>query len=296
MSKPLIWFAVVSLVWGSTFAAVRIALQDVPPVFLSGIRYLLVFLLLAPVWPKLRDAFADGRAVRLIVSALFAVTASYGLLFWGMRTTPSGMAGLVNMSIIPVGLFGLGILTGHERPSWRLAGAIALGLVGLVALFWSRLGAGDVSTMGLTAIVLGALAYCIGSVAARPLLRDMEPMTLTAAHALIGGLVLILASCALEDVGPATFLALASWRVALSLAFLSVVGTIVAYTLYLKLMVAWGTARAGLYAFVAPIVALAIGHVMFGETIGPIEITGACLLLVASALATSRSKRKAGAP
>lgn len=290
MTPPLLWFALVSLIWGVTFAAARIAVEAVPPVFLSGARYLLVFLLLAPLWPRLGRAFSGGRAWRIVLSGLFAIALTYGLLFYGIRTTPSGMAGLVNMAIIPVGLFGLSIATGDERPTFALAGALALGLLGLVVFFWTRLGAGGGSAGGLLAIVAGTLCYCIGSVLARPLLRDVDAMTLTAAHALTGGLALASASFAFEDVGVATFAALMQGRVAASLAFLAVAGTIVAYTLYLKLMVAWGTARAGLYAFVSPIVALVIGHLMFGEPIGLVEVAGAGLLLGASALATFRRR------
>lgn len=290
--QPYLWFAIVSLVWGTTFAAARIAVQEVPPILLSGIRYLLVFLLLAPLWPRLARAFSPRLAIRTIASAVFAISATYGLLFWGIRTTPSGLAGLVNMAIIPVGLFGLGIATGEERPSWRLAAAIGLGLVGLVALFWTRLGAGGPAGAGLAAIVVGTLCYCIGSVLARPLLGEIDAMTLTAAHALVGGLVLVAVAVMAEDIGPGTLAAFGHWPVLLSLVFLSVAGTIVAYTLYLRLMVVWGTGRAGLYAFVSPIVALVVGHLAFGEPIGAVEIGGALMMLGASALATYRAKPK----
>jgi drug/metabolite transporter (DMT)-like permease len=290
MPRPLLWFAIVSLTWGATFAAARIAVQEVPPIFLSGLRYLLVLLLLAPLWPRLPLAFADGRAGRVVLSALLAITATYGLLFWGIRTTPSGMAGLVNMSIIPVGLFGLAIATGEERPSWRLAGSIALGLAGLLALFWTRLEGSGPSAAGLAAIVVGTLCYCLGSVVARPLLRDLDATVLTAAHALAGGLALLVIAFFVEEVGAPTLMALSGWQMLASLGFLSVAGTIVAYTLYLRLMVVWGTVRAGLYAFVSPIVALVIGHLLFAEPIGPVEVAGAGLLLAASALATFRTR------
>jgi drug/metabolite transporter (DMT)-like permease len=289
MAKPFLWFAVVCLIWGSTFAAARIAVQDLPPLLLSGLRYLLVVTLLLVSSGRIADAFRRERVGRTILSGLLAITATYGLLFWGIRSTPSGIAGLVNMSIIPVGLFGMGIALGEERPSARLAVAIALGLVGLVALFWSRLGEGSGSVAGFAAIVAGTLCYCLGSVIARPLLRDLEPMVVTRAHALIGGTTLALLSVLFEDVPRSAWSALASPPVLASLVFLSVAGTIVAYTLYLRLMAVWGTTRAGLYAFVSPIVALVIGHHLFGEPIGWPEITGSVMLLAASALATSRN-------
>lgn len=293
MSRPVVWFALVSLIWGTTFAAARLAVQEVPPILLSGVRYIVVFALLAPAVRGLGRAFRRDVLGRVLLSGALAIAGTYGLLFWGIRSVPSGLAGLVNLSIIPVGLFSLAILTGEERFSFRLLGALALGIAGLVAIYWTRLGGGHADTAGLTAIVLGTLSYCVGSVVARPLLRDLDAMTLTCAHALVGGALLLLASVMIEPIGAATLSAFMGWRVALSLAFLTLAGTIVAYTLYLRLMIAWGTVRAGLYAFVSPIVALVVGHLAFDEPIGQVEIGGACLLLAAAAIATFRRKTEA---
>lgn len=293
---PVLSFVLVSVIWGTTFAAARIAVQEVPPLLVSALRYLLVFALLAPAAKGLARACRRDLLPRVLVSAALMIGLAYGLLFWGLRSTPSGLAGLVNLSVIPVGLSGLAILTGEERASWRLAGALALGLAGLLAIYWTRLGSGRIDLLGLTAIVVGSLCYCVGSVVARPLLRDLEAMTLTCLHALAGGLLLLAASVAIEAPDARAFEALAGWRVLLSLAFLSVAGTIVAYTLYLRLMVSWGTARAGLYAFVSPVVALVAGKLAFGEEIGPVEIGGACLLLAGAALATFRKDRPQGRP
>lgn len=290
MSQPFVWFIVVSLIWGTTFAAARIGVQEVPPILLSGVRYLLVFALLAPWLRSLRTAFRHDLRLRTLVSGALAIAGTYGLLFWGIRSTPSGLAGLVNLSIIPIALYALAILTGEETPSWRLGGAIALGLGGLVAIYWTRLGSGGANVAGLSAIVIGTLSYCLGSVVARPLLRELDAMTLTGAHALVGGSLLMLASLVLERPDAAALRALADWRALGSLAFLAIAGTIVAYTLYLRLMVVWGTVRAGLYAFVSPVVALIVGKLAFEEPIGTVEIAGAGLLLAAAALATFRAK------
>ncbi|TSE08689.1 EamA family transporter [Mesorhizobium intechi] len=84
---------------------------------------------------------------------------------------------------------------------------------------------------------------------------------------------------------------MASWPAIGSLLYLSILGTIVAYTLYLRLLKVWGTARAGLYAFISPIIALAAGAWLFGEVIGPAGIGGAILLLLAAGVALSHSAK-----
>jgi drug/metabolite transporter (DMT)-like permease len=75
------------------------------------------------------------------------------------------------------------------------------------------------------------------------------------------------------------------------LLYLSILGTIVAYTIYLRLLKSWGTAKAGSYAFVSPIIALASGAWLFGETIGLAEISGTMLLLLAAGVALSQMAR-----
>lgn len=138
-ASNLVLFLVMALIWGATWAAIKFGLEDLPPIFLAAMRYALSALILLVAVRGTMRAFAPARWKRRILSGLLVNAGTYGLLFWGMQTVPSGLSGLVNLSIIPVALFLLAIATGEERPLWRHAGALALGLFGLIALFWSRL-------------------------------------------------------------------------------------------------------------------------------------------------------------
>ena len=136
------------------------------------------------------------------------------------------------------------------------------------------------------------------------MIGQVAPLALTMVQAVIGGAALFVLSLTLEPINATTMQALATPVVLGSILFLSVFGTIVAYTLYLVLLRDWGSVRAGLYAFVSPIVALAVGAWLFGETVGTPEVIGAILLLTAAAwrcceLASRmrdkpRAKRRAG--
>ncbi|TPI18361.1 EamA family transporter [Mesorhizobium sp. B4-1-1] len=287
----LILFGLMALIWGLTWAAIKFGLDaGAPPILLAGLRYMLTAFILLPIIRELRSAFSEGRSGRIIASALLTNAGTYGLLFWGMQTVPSGLSGLVNLSLIPVLLFALAVLVGEDRPTWRHGLALGVGCAGLVGLFWSRLAEQDAGNgMGLAAIVAGTCCYCIGSVIARPLVGSVKPLTLTMLHAIIGGAALMAISFAAGEIQPRALNSLASWTVAGSLLYLSVLGTIVAYTLYLRLLEAWGTARAGLYAFISPIIALAAGAWLFGETIGVAEIGGTVLLLTAAGIALSHN-------
>jgi drug/metabolite transporter (DMT)-like permease len=289
MAANLALFAVMSLIWGLTWAAIKVGLTDLPPLLLAAARYLLAAALLAIAVRGASAAFTEGRAWRMIVSALLVNTGTYGLLFWGMQHVPSGLSGLVNLTLIPVLLFGLAALTGEERPTWRHAVVLAIGCVGLVGLFWTRIGAGSgASGIGLAAIVVGTASYCVGSVVARPLIGPVKPLTLTMVQAVIGGAALLGLSIALEPVSSEMLNAFLTPAAIGSLLFLSLLGTIVAYTIYLVLLREWGTMRAGSYAFVSPITALGTGAWFFGEAIGWIEIAGAVLMLAAAAMALLR--------
>jgi drug/metabolite transporter (DMT)-like permease len=281
-------------IWGATWAAIKLGLEDLPPIFLAAVRYLAAGLILAMFIRGIGNAFAGERWRRTILSALLVNTGTYGLLFWGMLTVPSGIAGLVNLSIIPVALFVLAIATGEERPSMRHVGALILGLAGLVALFWSKLDGSDSRQFaGLAAVVIGSLSYCFGSVVGRPILNHVQPLQLTSAQALVGGAALAATSLVLEELEPSTVVAIFEPKAFGALAFLVIAGTIIAYSIYLHLLDRWGTARAGLYAFVSPIVALMLGNKLFGERIGMIELIGAALMLGAAALSMTRPSQQA---
>lgn len=283
-------FGVMALIWGLTWAAIKIGLDaGVPPILLAGLRYLLTAGILVFWAQGLRSAFAEGRSTRVILSAVLTNAGAYGLLFWGMKTVPSGLSGLVNLALVPVFLFALAALVGEERPTWRHGLALALGCVGLIGLFWTRVAEQESGNgLGLAAIVVGTASYCVGSVIARPLIGPVKPLTLTMIHAVIGGAALLVISVLLGEMSTVRPAEVDLVSAAASLLFLAILGTIVAYTIYLRLLEQWGTARAGLYAFISPIIALAVGAWLFDETVGPAEIGGAVLLLVAAGLALFR--------
>jgi drug/metabolite transporter (DMT)-like permease len=152
----------------------------------------------------------------------------------------------------------------------------------------ATLGASSKELPGAAAIVGATFCYCLGTVLSRPLLATFTPLQVTGAQSLVGAVGLLLLAAALEPLSRNTLYALASPVPLTGLLFLVVFGTIVAYAIYLRLVRDWGAPRAGLYAFVSPIVALALGWLLFTEQVGWREITGATILLIAAALALHR--------
>lgn len=278
-------FALMSLIWGATWAAVKIGLGDVPPLTLAAARFILVAAILAAtVEGAARLAFGP-RWPRVLASGALINVATYGLLFWGMQSVPSGLSGMINLSLMPVLLFLLAVMTGEQRIGWRHGGALLLGVAGLAALFMPRMAMqGEAELPGIVAIIAGTVTYCFGSMASKPLLREAPPLRVTAAQAIVSAATLAPLAWLVEGMDGARLAALAQPAAFGSLAYLVLAGSILAYTIYLRLIRDWGMSRAGLYAFVSPVVALIIGAAAFGESIGAAEIAGTILMLGAAGL------------
>lgn len=287
MTPDHLLFLVMSLVWGMTWLATKVALATVPPVFFGAARFILVSVVLLAAVRGAIAALTGRRATRVIVSGVLINVGTYALLYWGMQFVASGVAGVVNMSMNPVFLFGFAILFGQERAGLRHLGALVLGIAGLLILFSGKASfAGTDAELWAAAAIIGAsLSYSLGSVLSRPLLREITPMQLSAAQGLVAAIGMSLMSLALEPVSAATFAALLTPLPLAGLLFMVVFGTFVAYTIYLRLVRDWGAPRAGLYSFVSPVVALILGSVLLGEPLTWREVAGGALMLVGAAIA-----------
>jgi drug/metabolite transporter (DMT)-like permease len=283
-------FLLMSLIWGMTWMATKIALAAVPPILFGAARFALVSAVLLIAVRGAFAVFGGGRAASVVLSGALANIGTYGLLYWGMQFVASGVAGVVNMSMNPVFLFGFAILFGQERAGWRHLIALAFGIVGLVILFSDKASfTGSAIELWAAAAIVGAsVSYSLGSVLSRPLLDQVTPIQLTAAQGVVAAVGMSILSLALEPVSGATFAALMTPGPLAGLLFMVFFGTFIAYTIFLKLVRDWGAPRAGLYSFVSPVVALLLGTLVLNEPLTWREITGAAIMLFAAAIALSR--------
>lgn len=288
--SPVAIFLIVSVIWGLTWIAIKIGVEATPPLFFAAIRFIAAGgLLLALMshrvdWDGLRR---EWRAV-LLVAALMT-TLSYGPVFWGMQHTASGLAAVVNLSMTPLALFVMGLALGAETFERRKVVGVLVGMIGLVLLFWPELRSGTrAEAVGLAALVTGTLSYCLASVLSRRWLAELDTVSLSGAMMLVGGIGLAVLSALFETVSVETMRALLEPAPLASWLFLTVAGSIIAFTLFLYLLRVWGPTRSGLYAFVSPIVALVAGALVLGERIDAIQAVGACVLIGAAAIAVGR--------
>ena len=188
----------------------------------------------------------------------------------------------------------VGALYGEETISVRRIGAVALGALGLVLLFSTRDGDaardGTQVGLGLAAVVVATLSYAWGAIISKPLVREMPPVAVAFWQTLIGGVSLLAISAVFEPVGMGALAGLLQGRALAGIAFLVLGGSLIGFSVYLWLLREWGAFRAGLYAFVSPIIAVGVGVIWAGESFGPWEGVGMAIMFGATALVVKPEK------
>ena len=284
-------FLVMCVVWGLTWIAIKIGVASIPPLLFAGTRFTIAGAILlawqavaarrrAAPHPRIRRADWGG----MLIVSLLVIVGTYSLLFWGMRHVASGLAAVLNLAFMPIALFAIGLAYGEERFTTRQLVAVALGIVGLIVLFRPASSAGRAAGefWGMAAIIGGTAAYSWGSVLSRKLLRAYEPVLVSGVTCLSGGVMLMALSAALEPIDAATLLAFLSPSIAASWLFLVVFGSLGAFTIYLRLVRDWGTAKAGMYAFVSPVIAVLVGILLSGEAAQTSDFIGMSVMLAAT--------------
>jgi drug/metabolite transporter (DMT)-like permease len=292
--KVLLAFSIIYFVWGSTFLAIRVGVHEVPPFLLAGIRFLLAGMALY-AWMRAKGVTSPTRREWMSASllAVLIFVFDYGLLFWAERRVPSGIAAVM-MATIPVFMALSEILfLGTQRLTIRLAFALLVGIGGVAVLVSHSLSFGEapIATSGAIALVVAAISWSVAAALTRKLpLPASKPMS-SAAQMLSGGVLLTLTSGALGEFRGFQPQAVSrgAW---IALAYLIVAGSIVGFTAYVWLIHHESPTKVGTYAYVNPVVAVAVGYFLGGETVGPRTLLGTLLVLVSVVVITTTPASK----
>ena len=292
--KTLSAFAIIYLVWGSTYLAIRIGVREVPPFLLAGIRFLVAGLVLYG-WTTVRgERQPNGRewASASLLAIMFFVL-DYGLLFWAEQRVPSGIAAIM-MATIPV-FIALAeiILLRTQRLTFRLGLALLIGMGGVAVLMSHslNLGGAPINTVGALALIVASMSWGVSSVLARRLPQPPSKIMSSGSQMLAGGVFLLLTAAVLGE-----FRGFHPWTVSreawLSLLYLIVAGSIIAFTAYLWLIHHVSPTKVGTYAYVNPVVAVLVGYFLGGEALGLRTILGAVFILISVLLITTAGAKK----
>ena len=259
-------YAAIYLIWGSTFLAIRLAIDSIPPLMMMGLRCTAAGgLLLA--WAALRGERAGWRAwIHGAVAGALMFGCAYGALAWAEERLASGVAALL-VATLPFWLAVFEYGRRRTAPAPRMLAGLVIGLGG-VALLTLRGVASSTTMVPALAIVLGEIAWAAGSLYAQPP-RLPQSLALRAGLPLVaGGLLLLTASWIAREFQHFDPHAVSA-RSLTALAYLILFGSIVAFSAYAWLMRVEPASRVATHAYVNPVIAVALGSMAGGEPFTP---------------------------
>ena len=286
-------FAAVYVLWGSTYLAIKFALESLPPFWMAGSRFLIAGALLY-VWARRRGESKPTRIhwrSAVVVGGLLLMGGNGGVVFAEQRV-PSGLAALL-VATVPLWMVMLdGAGRGWRRPPLQVLLGIGLGLAGVALLVGPGRFAGGhgVDPLGAGVLLFGALCWATGSLYSRRAPLPPSPLLGTAMEMLGGGACLAVAGL-LTGEWHRLDLAAASPRSLLAVAYLVIFGSLVGFTAYVWLLKVSTPPLVATYAYVNPVVAVFLGWAFAGEPVTARTLLAAAVIVGAVVLITTYRAR-----
>jgi drug/metabolite transporter (DMT)-like permease len=284
-------YALLVLIWSSTWVAIKIGLEDAPALLGAGVRFALAGVLLLGFAAARRRPLKTDRLLALVLGLLpFAFC--YGLVYWGEQYIPSGLTAVL-FGVMPLYTAILASFLLHDEPlRARVLLGVALALAGLSLAFAEslELGSEERAALGAIAVVLSPLGAALGNVALKRRATHLDAIVLNGWAMLIGGALLLALSAATEDWGDAVWGAKALG----SIAYLAVVGSAVAFVTLTVLLREMSAQASSFIALLIPFGALTFGAVLYDESITLRAVAGAVLVVAGLAVARARRPAKRG--
>ncbi|KAA1176652.1 EamA family transporter [Rhizobium tropici] len=291
-------FAAIYVIWGSTYLALALGLQTLPPFLLMGTRCLIGGTILY-TYARLK-----GAAVPSITMCAIAVTCGllffvgcHGVLAYAQQRVPSGVAALL-LATIPFWIVLLqAFIPGGERPTGMRAALLVPGIGGVALIAWQEISsnASAVHLVDLLVLLGASLSWAVGTVISERYSAKFASTGLAGLELLAGGVALAVISALsgeLDAVEPTQISAVSLG----GLAYLILFGTVIAFAAYTWLLKRRSPSLVATYTFVNPIIALALGCTFLGESVTTSIIVGAAMIIisVAGLLLTQHKSSKDG--
>ena len=275
------------MVWGSTYFAIRVAVESLPPLLMAGARFTLAGLILFPL------AVRGGRPSRALWKAHWLGCALVGTLMLGAngalsfaeRTVPSGLASLL-IATVPLWMLGLDAGLNRTRLGWKLVLGLLLGLGGVGLLSGTM--TGSVSVAGVVICLCAAVSWALGTVLSRRVPMPGNPVLGSAMEMLTAGAVLLCSAAVSGEAGSfhASAVSGRSW---LAFAYLVGIGSLVGFSAYVVAVRTLPTATVATYAYVNPVIAVLLGTTLLNERLSSSMLLGGALIVGAVVLVAVRS-------
>lgn len=294
-SHVAIALALVYFIWGSSYLAIRIALESLPPLTMAGARFVTGGALLYG-FARWRGAPAATRAEwasGFMIGALLMVVGNGGVC-WAEQRVPSGIAALL-IATTPLWMCLLGWAQGHSgRPAHRTLAGLAIGFsgVGLLIVFSGSDTTGRIDPAGAAALLVSAASWAQGSLLSRRLPLPASATASTALQMTGGGVLLLVVGSSAGELARISW-AHTSTKALWALAYLTVVASLVAFTAYVWLLKHASPSLVSTYAYVNPVVAVTLGWMFAGESITSSLLVAAAVILAGVALIVSAERKQA---
>jgi len=305
MSRPqspsrfavILAFGLVYLFWGSTYLAIDIAVQTIPPALMCGVRFSIAGAVMLIV------CAATGRRIwysarQIALSAVVGILLLMGgnlTLSWAELSVPSGLAALI-IAITPLWFLVLdSLLLGDHHISGRGKAGLGLGMIGLLVLFWPELH--STSTMGRRelwaslALIGGSFSWALGSVLSKRWQSGMDVFSATGWQVTAAGVANFLFALAMGDVSRVVW----TPRGMGAVLYLVVCGSWIGYTAYIWLLEHVPTSKVSTYAYVNPVVAVFLGWLILHERVDRFIVMGSVIVVLSVILVTSATVKEKAA-
>jgi drug/metabolite transporter (DMT)-like permease len=281
-------FLVLYLVWGSTYLAVKFAVEDVPPMLMSGLRFIIAGTLLL-AWTARKGSIPRPAWRHDLTAGLLLIGLTYALVTWGQQHVASGITAIIAASV-PIWMVVGERLLGRRPPALTYVG-VAIGFAGLAVLVLPELRNAGATAMATGAIVLSNVTWTIGTLVVSDREdRGRDLLAATAYQMLIGGGFNLAAAAFMGELGRADWSSI-SRRAWFSWGYLVFAGSIAGFTAYTWLLSKVSATRVATHGFVNPVVAVLLGWWLAGEQLSWRTAVAVACVMVALWLILRRSRK-----
>jgi drug/metabolite transporter (DMT)-like permease len=288
-----VWSAlgIVYVLWGGTYVAIRVMVEDVPPLLGAGARFAIagvaMLAFLAARGHRVRVAPRSLAAAGLV--GLLLPAGGNGLVTVAERDVPAGLAALLIASV-PLWLVLMRSTVGGERVNRGTLAGVAVGFGGLALLLLPGSRPAAATALGVLLVLVAALSWATGSFLSPRLSMPSDPLVSTAWQMIVGGGALLVGALAAGEAGD-LHLADASAKSLLAFAYLVVGGSWVAFTAYAWLLQNVPISKVATYAYVNPLVAVLLGWALLSEELSIGTLAGAALIVASVATIVRRESK-----
>jgi drug/metabolite transporter (DMT)-like permease len=268
----VLFYALICLIWGSTWLAIKVGLVGVPPFLAAGLRFLLAAAVVGPVLAVRRRPIELTRDDKVCVLSLGLLVfwLDYACVYWAELHISSGLTAVLFSTMPLMTALLSAFWTRNETLSARKVAGILVGVAGTALLFWPHGRLGVMHALGMLSALTGSFCAAINLVAMKKHGRQSDPFVLNFFGMTLGAACLLLMSAALERWSTVVW----TRSNVVAILYLSLFGSLIAFSTYYYLIKRIDATMVSLSTLIIPMVALALGRAFLHETVTPAAVPG----------------------